>query len=679
MQQTENIRNVILVSHAGAGKTSLSEAILFNTGATSRLGRVEEGNTVSDYSKDEIERRVSINTSFVQTTHKGALLNVIDTPGYADFIGELISGLKAADSGVLVMSGLEGVEVGTEKTWKSLEENELPRLIFVNKLDKENSDFFKVVDNVRERLGKKCVAATFPVGKESSLKSAVNLISMEGADSLSPDDKKKAQGYKEALIEAIAEADDKLLEKYLEGAQLSADEVEKGLKNSVSAGKLVPVFCGSATNNIGVKELTDAIVKYLPSPAERPGKKAKNADGSEISIRADSKAPFTAQVFKTIVDPYVGQLTLFKVFSGILNANTSFYNASKSTKERIGQIYYMHGKQQKGVEAAGAGEIAAVTKLKNTETSDSLCDEKSHIKFEEIVFPEPAISRSVKPKTRNDEEKISISLQKMSSEDPTFKISRDTQTKELIASGVGDLHIETMISRLKDRYNVNVDLGTPKVAYKETIKKNSKVQGKYKRQSGGRGQYGDVWLELEPLPRSGGFEFVDEIVGGAIPRNYIPSAEKGVRQAMSEGVLAGYPLVDVRVTIYDGSYHEVDSSDMAFQIAGAMALRKGALEAIPVLLEPIMDVEVTVPDEFMGDVTGDINSRRGRIMGMGVQTVQAQVPLAEMFKYATELRSMTSGRGSYTMKFSHYEEVPAKIANTIIEQAKAAKAEQEVK
>jgi len=679
MSKPEDIRNVILISHAGAGKTSLSEAILFNTGTTTRLGSVDQGNTVSDYSKDEIDRKVSISLSVLQARINNKLINLIDIPGYADFIGDLISGLKAADSAIIVVDAIGGIEVGTDKAWNLLNEKNTPRAIFINKLDKENADFFKTIESIRNRFGKKCVAMTFPVGKEASFKSVVSLLPSDGINSLSGEDKENAKKYKDALLETVAEGDDKLIEKYLEGGELTTDEVEKGLMGSIMRGDIVPVCCGSATNNIGVKELAEALIKYMPSPAACQPKVGKDAEGKEISRKPSVSEPFCAQVFKTILDPYVGQLTIFRVFSGNLTSNTSFYNASKSTKERIGQIYFIHGKEQRGVESVQAGDIAAVTKLKTTETGDSICDEKAQINFDPIVFPEPAISRSVKPKSKGDEDKISVTLHKMSSEDPTFRISRDAQTKELIAAGVGDLHIEIMINRIKDRFNVGVELGTPKVAYKETIKKTAKVQGKYKRQTGGHGQYGDVWLEVEPLPKGGGFEFVDNIVGGAIPRNYIPSVEKGVVQAMSEGIIAGYPVSDIRVTLYDGSYHEVDSSDMAFQIAGAMAFRKATLEAGPVLLEPIMDVEITVPEEYMGDVTGNINARRGRIMGMGAGTVQVQVPLVEMFKYATELRSMTGGRGSYTMKFSHYEEVPAKIAGTIIAQAQVAKKEEESK
>jgi elongation factor G len=673
MPNTQDIRNVALISHASAGKTSLGEAILFNAGATTRHGKVEEGNTVSDYNKDEVERKISIHTSVLHAQFQNKRINIVDTPGYADFVGDLLSSLIAVDCAIVVVNATGGVEVGTEKAWKLLDQRNLPRLIYISKLDKENTNFPKIVDTIKERLGKRCAPLMYPVGKETSFKGVINLVTMQGVDSLSDDDKQNAQRCREGLIEAVAEGDDTLLEKYLEGGELSDDELKNGLKTAVLKGTLVPLYCGSSISGIGVKEIMEGIVRYLPAPNERPPKNGKDADGQEVSRKSDPNEPFSAQVLKTVFDPYVGQLTIFRVFSGKLSANSSFYNVSKSMKERIGQIYYIQGKEQQPVEAVQAGDIAAVTKLKETETGDSLAEEKTPIKFDEIIFPEPAISRSVKPKTRSDEEKISTALQKMSSEDPTFKITRDTQTKEMIASGVGDLHITTMINRLKDRFNVSVELGTPKVAYKETVRKSSKVQAKYKKQSGGRGQYGDVWIEIEPLERNGGFEFVDEIVGGAIPRNYIPSVEKGVKQAMGEGIIAGYPLIDVKVTLYDGSYHEVDSSDIAFQIAGAMALRKAARDATPVLLEPIMDVEITVPDEFTGQITGDINGRRGRVMGMGLQLVQAQIPLSEMFKYATELRSMTGGRGSYSMKFSHYEEVPAKIAQTIIAQTQTAK------
>jgi elongation factor G len=483
------------------------------------------------------------------------------------------------------------------------------------------------------------------------------------------------------LVEAVAETDDKLLEKYLETGSLSEDEIRPALKSAVASGKIYPLVCGSALNDKGIDNLLDIIVNYLPSPLEHPELKGTIPDsGEERTIVPKQDGQFCAFVFKTIFDPYVGQLTILRVFSGSLASNTNIYNVNKAVRERIGQIYMLQGKEQRPVDAAGCGDIVAIAKLKDTATSDTIGEDKNPIVLPAIVFPEPAISSSVKPKSRQDEEKISASLSKLSAGDPTFKVTRDVQTKELIISGVGDLHLAVMVARMKQRFNVEVELGKPKVAYKETITKTAKVQGKYKKQSGGRGQYGDAWIEVEPLAE-GEFEFVDKIFGGAIPRNFIPSVEKGVRQAMAEGAVAGFPLVNIRVTLYDGSYHPVDSSDIAFQRAGAMALRKAVLAAGPVLLEPIMDVEVVVSDEFMGQISGDLNSRRGRIMGMEAkgknQVVKAQVPLAEMFTYATDLRSITQGRGSYIMRFSHYEQVPQKIAQNIIAQHKPQEKEEE--
>jgi elongation factor G len=486
------------------------------------------------------------------------------------------------------------------------------------------------------------------------------------------------------LVEAIAESDDRLLEKYLEGASLSREELSAGLKQAVIRRKVFPVLMGSALGDKGTPELLDAAINFLPNPLERVKLEGRNPlspqETKEVAL--GEAAALSGFVFKTISDPYVGQLTLIRIFSGSLAANSSFYNVNKKTKERIGTIYFLQGKEQKAQESSGCGDIVALAKLKETATSDSICaDEKNQVLFEPVIFPETVISASVKPKSRQDEERISGALAKLADEDPTFKVSRDTQTKELIISGLGDLHLAIMVARMKKRFNVEVDLGTPKVSYKETITKPAKVQGKYKRQSGGRGQYGDVWIEVQPLESGKGFEFVDKIFGGAIPKNYIPSVEKGVQQAMSEGAVAGYPIVDTRIILYDGSYHEVDSSDMAFQIAGAMALRKAILEAGPVLLEPIMEVEVVIPDEYLGAISGDLNSRRGRIMGMDVkgklQIVKAQVPQAEMFTYANDLRSFTGGRGTYSMRFSHYEQVPHKIASGIISQYQATKKQEE--
>ncbi|MCX5688147.1 MAG: elongation factor G, partial [Candidatus Omnitrophica bacterium] len=527
-----------------------------------------------------------------------------------------------------------------------------------------------------------CVLVNMPIGTGLDFKGVVDILDIKATDKLSGEDKEKALELKNSLIEAVAEKNDELLEKYLEGKELSPEEIKNGFKKAVSNRELFPIYCGSATLNIGIKELMSNMFDILPSPIDMKIKKAKDPNtGQNKELKPDGTGNFSGFVFKTVSDPYVGQLTIFRVYTGSIKADTSFYNATKRTTERIGHILSVFGKEQRAVTEAIAGDIVAVAKLKDTLTGDSLCIEKDQVIFNPIEFPEPAISFSIKPKTRGDEDKISIALHKLTNEDQTFRSKREEQTKELIISGMGDLHLDIMINRLKKRFGVEVEKGTPKVAYKETIKKMTKLQGKYKRQSGGRGQYGDCWLQLEPLERGKGFEFVDKIVGGVVPKNYIPSIEKGVVEAMAQGAVAGYQIVDMRVIVYDGSYHEVDSSDMAFKIAGAMALRKGVLEAHPVLLEPIMDVDVIVPEEFMGDITGDLNSKRGRIAGMDVQgklqVIKAKVPIAEMSKYASELKSITGGRGSYSMKFSHYDEVPAKAAQTIIAKYQETKKEEQ--
>ncbi|MFH1889043.1 MAG: elongation factor G [Candidatus Omnitrophota bacterium] len=646
-----NKRNLILLGHAQSGKTTLSESLLYFAKTTTRKGAVSDGTTISDYGFDEIERKSSINSGIIFCDYKGSRIQIIDAPGYADFLGEVISGLRAVDAAVIVVDASGGVEVGTERAWALLEEAGLPCIVFINKLDKEGADAVNVLSDIKERFSDRALAIT----------------SLDDPD----------------LVEVIAENDDSLIEKYLEGEKLSNEELSQGLRQAVSKRGIFPVVSGSALNDKGVEELLNAVIACLPSPAERPKIDAHdplNAENvKEVILKED--APFGAFVFKSISDPYVGQLTCLRVFSGTLSSNTGFYNVNRKTKERIGQIYILQGKEQRAVEAASCGDIIAIAKLKETFTSDSLCDEKNQILFDPIIFPEPAISASVKPKSRQDEEKISGALSKLASEDPTFKVTHDPQTKELIVSGLGDLHLAVMVGRMRKRFNVEVELGTPKVSYKETISKSVKVQGKFKRQSGGRGQYGDCWIEVEPLERGKGFEFIDKIFGGAIPRNFIPSVEKGIRQACLEGAVAGYPIVDILVRLVDGSYHEVDSSDMAFQIAGSMALRKAIMSAGPALIEPVMDVEIVIPEESLGGITGDINSRRGRIMGMEVkgksQVLKARVPLAEMFTYANDLRSITGGRGAYTMRFSHYEEAPHKIAANIINQYQATKKHEE--
>ncbi len=667
----KDIRNIALISHAGSGKTSFAEAIVYNAGASNRFGKVDDGTTVSDYSEDEIERKVSISASILSFKYGGKRINIIDSPGYADFMGEMLSALNAADSAVLLVDAHDGIQVGTEKTWSMASDIGLARGIFLNKLDKENVNFYAVVDSVKEKFGKSCILVNMPIETGPDFKGVVDVLDTKATDKLSGEDKEKALELKNSLIEAVAEKNDELLEKYLEGKELSPEEIKNGFKKAVSNRELFPIYCGSATLNIGIKELMSNMFDILPSPLDMKIKKAKDPNtGQNKELKPDGTGNFSGFVFKTVSDPYVGQLTIFRVYTGSIKADTSFYNATKRTTERIGHILSVFGKEQRTVTEAIAGDIVAVAKLKDTLTGDSLCNEKDQIIFEPIEFPEPAISFSIKPKTRGDEDKISIALHKLTNEDQTFKTKREEQTKELIISGMGDLHLDIMINRLKKRFGVDVEKGTPKVAYKETIKKMTKLQGKYKRQTGGHGQYGDCWLQLEPLERGKGFEFVDKVVGGVIPKNYIPSIEKGVVDAMSHGAIAGYQIVDMRVIVYDGSYHDVDSSDMAFKIAGAMALRKGVLEANPILLEPIMDVDVIVPEEFMGDITGDLNSRRGRIAGMDVQgkyqVIKAKVPIAEMSKYASELKSITGGRGSYSMRFSHYDEVPAKQAQTII-------------
>jgi len=646
---SRDIRNVVLVSHAGAGKTTLAEALLFDAEATGRLGKVDNGSSLSDYRADEIERKISIQAGYGFCDYQGKRIYLLDTPGYADFIGETIGPLAVADAGIIVVCAVSGIEVGADKMWKLFEAQGKPRAIFINKTDKENADFKKVYEAIKARWGKKCAAM--------------------GVDE-----------YKNDLVEAVAEGDDALLEKYLDGQELTDEEIKTGLKKLIATGNIVPVLSGSALGDKGTRELLNLIATSFPSPLDAaPAKATKDGAEEEIEVKPDDEQ-FSAQVFKSLSDPFVGQLTIFRVRSGKLSADTGFYNATRESKERIGPLYCLKGKEQVPQKGAIAGDIIAVTKLKNTKTGDSIGTDKNKLIFPALVFPEPVISASVKPHSRGDEEKISGALTKLVAEDATFKISRDQQTKELIISGMGDLHLDIMVDRLRNEFHVQIDLGVPKVAYKETITKKVEVQGKHKKQSGGRGQYGDVWLRIEPLAHGEDFEFANEVVGGSVPRNYIPAVEKGVRAAMSEGALAGYPIVGFKATIYDGSYHNVDSSDLAFQIAGSQAVKKGVLQAGPVLLEPIMDVEVVIPEDAMGSVNGDLNSRRGRIMGMDTsgdyQVIKAQVPLAEVLKYASDLRSMTQGQGSYSMKFSHYEAVPGKLAQAIIDQSK--KVEEEV-
>ena len=656
-------KTFLLCGHAQSGKTSIAEALLFKSGAVGRLGKVEEANTVSDYEDDEKERCSSINLSVLNAELKGDSLQFIDTPGYLDFIGDLISGNRGADFGVLVVDAASGVEVGTEKAWDMLNKEGLPCCIFINKLDKENTSFEKTLEDIRNSLSKKAI----PFAVLDSDK-AVTILD------------KKDNPYYAQIVETVAESDDALLEKYLESGSLDEGQMLPALKKAVINSQIFPVVAGIAYDAKAVEGLMEVLVNVMPSVADINPRKAKKGE-QEIDIEPKVEAPLVAQVFKTIIDPFVGQLNIFRVYSGKIFSNSDVYNARKGGKEKIGQLYSLQGKQQAAAEAICAGDIGAVAKLKDTKTLDVFVSSaKDIVELPALQFPTPAYSASVKPKTRQDEDKISTALSRLTSEDPTIKVSRDSQTGELIISGMGELHLNLIIDRMKRKYGANVELGTPKVPYLETITKAVQMQYRHKKQTGGHGQFGDVSINVEPLERGKSFEFVDKIVGGAIPRNFIPSVEKGVKKAMQEGVIAGFPVADIRVTLYDGSYHSVDSSDMAFQIAASQAMRKALDQAGCVLLEPIMNVEIVIPGEFMGQINSSISSHRGRVLGMDSkgknEVVKALMPLSEMFKYASDLRSVTGGRGSYTMSFSNYEVVPTRMTQTVIAQNKKDKKEE---
>jgi len=685
----DKLRNIGLVSHGGAGKTSLAEAMLFDSGAKNRLGSVENGNTTTDHDPEEIQRTISINTSIAPCEWKEHELNIIDTPGYFDFIGEVRAALRVADSALILVDAVSGVEVGTELVWGYADEYGLPRMFFINKLDRENADFDRTVARLQEVFGRQVVALQLPIGKEGEFRGVVDLLANKAYEFDNgqpneidiPSDMLAAVGeQREDLVEMVVETNDELLMKYLEGEEIGGDELAQGLRTAVAAREFVPVFCGSATKNIGVPLLLDSIVAVAPSPAEAPQPTATRVGSDEqVVYEASPDAPFSALVFKTMADPYVGKLTIFRVYSGRLESDTQIYNANKGTSERIGQLLKLKGKEQEPTDEAIAGDIVALAKLQEATTGETLCDPSEPVTYSPIQFPRPVYSVAVEPLTKGDEEKIGSGLNRLAEEDPTFVVERNAETKETVISGLGEQHIDVILGRLKRKFGVEVTMRTPRVAYRETIKSTTSASYRHKKQSGGRGQFGEVHIQLEPLPRGEKFDFVDEIFGGAISQSYRPAVEKGILEAMDEGVVAGYPVVDVRVRLQDGKEHSVDSSEMAFKIAGSMAFKQGVQNADPVLLEPIMDVEVMIPDEYMGDIMGDLNRKRGRIQGMeqrgSMQVVKAQVPQAEMFRYAIDLRSMTQGRGTYTMEFSHYEEVPAQEAEHIIEEARAAQEE----
>lgn len=686
--KTENLRNVALIGHGSSGKTSIVEAMLYNTGVLDRFGKVDDGNTTTDYDPEEIRRRISIGSTTAPCVWKDIRINFVDTPGYFDFVGELVAGLSVCDSAIIAVDSVSGIEVGTEKAWDLVEERGVPHLFFINKMDRENANFSKVESELREVFGNKVVPVQIPIGSESDFKGIIDLIDMKARIS---DGKKiieseipagyeeKIEEFRNMIIEAAAQSDEELMEKYFDGEELTKDEIIKGLKIGVMNDEIIPVLCGSALNNIGVDSIMDTIVRLFPSPLDVKEYELKNVKTDEMEKRGfDKSLPFSAHVFKTLADPFVGKISMFRVMSGSISSDSETFNINNDKKERLSGLFLLRGKKQLPVSELIAGDIGAVAKLQYTTTGDTLCDPNNPVIFEDIKFPEPNISMAVEPKSKGDEEKISSGLQRLLEEDPTMKVDKNTETRQTLISGIGEQHLEVIIRKLANKFGVDVILKDPKVPYRETIKRSAKAEGKHKKQSGGHGQYGHVWVEFEPGTNDEtDFEFVDKIVGGVVPRQYIPAVEKGLRESLEEGVLAGYPVVNIKCTLYDGSFHPVDSAELPFKIAASLAYRKGMAEAEPVLLEPIYYVEVSVPDQYMGDIIGDLNKKRGRVLGMEpdgrLQKVTAEVPLAEMFKYATDLRSMTQARGEFTMKFVRYEEVPAQIAQKVIEAANAEK------
>ena len=689
--ESKSLKNLAIVGHGGTGKTSLCESFLFISGKNERLGRVDDGTSIMDYEPEEQKRRISISSSINFVEWNKYKINIIDTPGDSNFTYDIKCSMSVVENALVVIDAVSGVEFQTQKVWEYADGFNLPRIVFINRLDRERADFSAALASIKNKFSKKVTPVCLPIGKEDKFNGIVDLISSKAylfsdnkgagkATDIPADMADEAKNMRNAMVEDIAETDDDLMNKYLEAGELTAEEIKQGLRKGVTSGNLIPVVCGSAIKGIGISLLLDLIVDSMASPVNRGAIKGKKPGGDAAAERKTSEdEPFSAIVFKTIADPYAGRLTLFRVYSGKLNPDSSIYNSTKKISEKFGNIFFLEGKNQKPAEVLIPGDIAGVAKLKETVTGDTLCNEKAPIIFEKVEVPPPIMSFAIEPKSRGDEEKIASSLHRLTEEDPTIVFSRDLQTKEMILSGMGQVHIEVNIEKMKRKFGVEVNLHTPKVPYKETIKGKTNVQGKYKKQSGGRGQFGDCWIDIEPLPRGTGFEFADKIVGGVIPQQYRPAVEKGIVEAAAEGVLAGYPVVDFKISLVDGSYHTVDSSEMAFKIAGSMAFKKGVMQCQPILLEPIVNIDIEIPEEYMGDVIGDLNSRRGRVLGMDTkgtnQVIKGQVPLAEILKYAPDLRSMTSGRGNFTYTHSHYEEVPSFIAEKIIAAAKKDKEE----
>ena len=682
----KTIRNIGIVAHIDAGKTTTTERILFYTGRTHRLGEVDEGSATMAWMVQERERGITITSAATTCQWRHHSINIIDTPGHVDFTAEVERSLRVLDGAVVILSAVEGVQPQSETVWRQADRYGVPRIVFINKMDRTGADFFRTLEMMRERLEARAVPVQLPIGVEDGFEGIIDLIRMKSV--IYTDDlgtrsdvteipealRAQAEEYREKLVEAVAELDDALTEKYLEGKALTEDEIRAALRAGTIAARVIPVLCGTSFRNKGVQPLLDAVVDYLPSPLDIPpvgGKNPKSGAGEERA--ADPAGPFCALAFKIVTDPFVGKLTYFRVYSGTLRAGSYVFNATRDMKERVSRILQMHANHREDIPEVSAGNVVAAVGLRETTTGDTLCDEAHPIVLEAIKFPEPVISVAVEPKTRADEEKLGASLAKLAEEDPTFKIRFDSETAQTIISGMGELHLEIITDRLLREFKVAANVGRPQVAYRESIRRAADAEGRYIRQTGGRGQYGHVFVEVEPLPRGTGNEFVNKITGGAIPREYIPAVESGVREAAEGGVLAGYPIVDVRATLTDGSFHEVDSSEMAFKIAGSLAFKAAVEKGRPVLLEPVMKVEAVTPEQYMGDVIGDLNARRGRIAAMeqrgALRIIGAEVPLAEMFGYATALRSNTQGRATYTMEFSHYEEVPNNIAESLVTRA----------
>ena len=684
----EKTRNIGIMAHIDAGKTTTTERILYYTGVSHKIGEVHDGTATMDWMEQEQERGITITSAATTCSWKDHRINIIDTPGHVDFTIEVERSLRVLDGAVAVFCSVGGVEPQSETVWRQADKYRVPRIAFINKMDRVGADFFRGVAMIRDRLKANPVPIQLPIGKEDTFKGVIDLVEMKAivwdeeslgakfhVEEIPSSEMDLASEYREKMIEELASHDDVLMEKYLGGEEISLDEIKAAIRRSTIDIKICPVICGSAFKNKGVQNLLDAVIDYMPAPTDIPPIRGVKEGGEEEVERISSDdEPFAALAFKIMTDPFVGQLCFFRVYSGIIESGSYVYNSTKGKKERIGRLLKMHANKREEIKEVRAGDIAAAVGLKNTTTGDTLCDENNAVILESIEFPEPVISIAIEPKTKADQEKLGLSLQKLASEDPSFRVRTDEETGQTILSGMGELHLEIIVDRLMREFKVEANVGKPQVAYRETVSKKVKVEGKFVRQSGGRGQYGHVWLEIEPQEPGAGYEFVDAIKGGVVPREYIPAVDKGIQEAMETGVLAGFPVVDVKVTLIDGSYHDVDSSEMAFKIAGSMGFKEGCAKAAPILLEPIMSVEVVVPEEHMGDVIGDLNSRRGRIMGMesraGAQVVSAMVPLATMFGYATDLRSATQGRATYTMTFDHYEQVPKSVSEEIVAKVK---------